>query len=336
MEAMQYQCKELETQTAGSKERLLKEERRASDVEVWQRQQHTLLTSQGEAFREELATLRADCAEHEDRAQHLLATIADTRELLQRGADELKQLQGELWERQGEKAVLVADQASAARLGAEQRAQASAAEAQVTQLAQALDCEDSRLAREQRRLRRAEAEQNERAQGERREWEFASSTLPDRIQQERDETARCKKVAEDWRMDLHAAQDALAKAREQYNRDAEQVRGKAAEAWRAEGERDAARVARQAVEAEAARVEAESKQLETWVARVDAQNRQLLLNHVKTRNACSAIEQDNIRREVEQFMKADPASSLPTTSKAAVQLEARVARLGLAGISTKM
>lgn len=328
----QKESEGLDAQVAEATQRCERAARRKQDVVSRQQTQEAMLNGEHKALREELDRLRGQCAEQEDRAQQLLAEIEETRELLQRGADELQQLRNELWERQGEKALLVADQTSAARLGAEQRAQAVSAEAQVTQLAQALDCEDSRLAREQRRLRRVEAEQCGRAQGERREWELASSTLPERIQQERGETGRCKKAAEDWRIDLQAAQDSLAKAREQYNNRAELVRAKTAEVWRAEGERDAARVARQAVEAEAKRAEAEAAQLAAWAERMKDQNRQLALHNVKTRNAASALEQDNIRRQVEEFIKADPDSSLPGSSKAAMQLEARAARLGLAGI----
>merc|ERR1719235_645696 len=133
------------------------------------KEEKAALLNQREQFLRDLNAAKIGCVEKEDQAQNLFTSSADMRELLKRGAQELEQLRNELWERHAEKSMLVADQASAARKGAEQRVQAVAAEAQVTQLAQALDCEDSRLALEQRRLRRSEEIQISRAAGEKRE-----------------------------------------------------------------------------------------------------------------------------------------------------------------------
>lgn len=284
------------------------------------------------ALQKAVRQVRDICAHHEDDAQRLFGSSADMRELLQRGADELQQLRGELWERQGEKALLVADQASSARLGAEQRVRAVAAEAQVTKLAQALDCEDSRLGKEQRRLRQAETQQFERDAGARRELAIASNALPDQIQQERDESARCQKIAEDKRQELQLVKEALAKTREEQRHFAEVEHNKSAEAWRAETACAAARTSREAMEAEAVRISSETKQIGVNVARLAEQNRQLLLTQVKARNECSALVQDDIRRDVKDFLKANPDLSGSSDFKAERELEVRDARLGLAGL----
>jgi len=194
--AMQNQCETTQAEVIAWQRRLENAERRSQEISTRHDQLKARLIDEREAAQEELIEARGRCAQKEDRARDLFASSVDMRELLQRGADELQQLRGELWERQGEKALLVADQASAARVGAEQRVQAVAAEAQVTQLAQALDCEDSRVAHEQRRLRRAEAQHFERAAGEKRELERASTAYPEEIQKERLETLRCQRVTE--------------------------------------------------------------------------------------------------------------------------------------------
>jgi len=288
-----------------------------------------------EVFQKEVISARTKCAQQEDRAQSLFTSSADMRELLRRGADELQQLRSELWERQGEKCLLVGDQASAARLGAEQRVQAVAAEAQVTQLAQALDCEDSRLAQERRRLRRSEASQVQRAAGEKREMALASTAFPERIQQEREESARCKLVAEEKRVELRAVQEVLVKTRAGQRQFAAQVRSKAAEAWRAETARDAARTARESLEAETARIHSETRVLQENMARLADQNKQLMSSQVKTRNDCAALVQDKIRRDVKDFLKANPDVS-SSRDKMDTELDNQAARLGLAGFATKM
>lgn len=294
------------------------------------------LSNEREAMREELIEVRERSVLHEERARKLFASCEDMRELLQRGADELQQLREELWERQGEKALLVADQASAARLGAEQRVQAVAAEAQVTQLAQALDCEDSRLAQEQRRLRRAEAQHQERAATEQRAMENACSAFPEQIQKERESMAHAKAIAEEKRAELVVAQEALAKVREAQRQFAELVRAKAAEVWRAETTRDSARSARERIEAETARIATETKNLQDGVKHLDEQNRQLMRDQVKARNDCSALVQHGIRRDIKEFVKANPEVSSSSPQKMDADLEDRAARLGLAGFVTKM
>jgi len=278
---------------------------------------------------------RTSCAQQEDRAQDLFTSTADMRQLLQRGAEELQQLRNELWERQGEKCLLVGDQASAARLGAEQRVQAVAAEAQVTQLAQALECEDSRLSQERRRLRRAESSQVQRAAGEKREMALASTAFPERIQQEREESLRCKQVAEEKRVELREVQEVFAKTRAAQRQVAAQVRSKAAEAWRAETARDAARTARESLEAETSRVHSETRVLQENIARLAEQNKKLMSSQVKTINDCAALVQDKIRRDVKDFLKANPDMS-SSRNKMDTELDNQAARLGLAGFATNM
>lgn len=328
------QCDDTRAQVDAAKERLQKAERRHHDATARHSRSKLIMAEDLEAVQEELIEMRERCAQHEDRARNLFASSADMRELLQRGVDELQQLRGELWERQGEKALLVADQASAARLGAEQRVQAVAAEAQVTQLAQALDCEDSRLVREQRRLRRAEAQHQERAAGEKREMALASAAYPEQIQQEHEESAHCKKVAEEKRRELQFAQESLAKVRENQRQFAEMVRGKAQEAWQAEAARDSARSARESMEAETARVAAETKRLQAQVAHMADQNRQLMRDQVKARNECSALVQKGIRRDVSDYLQANPDMS--SGGIADNDGRDRAARLGLAGYVTKL
>lgn len=335
LQALKQQCEQLDMEVTSAKDRFEKADRRNREVAAHNNQKEGLLKRQREALQKEVMSARANCAQQEDRAQSLFTSSADMRRLLQRGADELQQLRNELWERQGEKCLLVAEQASAARQGAEQRVQAVAAEAHVTQLAQALDCEDSRLAVERRRLRRAEAIQTQSAAAEKREMAIASSALPERIQQERDESIRCKQVSDEKRSELRQVQEALAQKREAQRGMAAQVRNKAAEAWRAETARDAARTARESMEAEAARIHSVTKVLQENIARLAEQNKQLMSSQVKSRNDNAALVQDKIRRDVKDFLKANPDVAASRTEMDS-ELEIQAQRLGLAGFATKL
>lgn len=335
VQKLQEQCDQLEMEVASAQERLEKADRQYHEVVAQNSQKQALMKSKCEALQKEVVSSRTACAQQEDRAEDLFTSAADMRELLKRGSEELQQLRNELWERQGEKCLLVGDQASAARLGAEQRVQAVAAEAQVTQLAQALDCEDSRLSQERRKLRRAESSQVQRAAGEKREMVLAENAYPERIQQEREETARCKLVAEEKRVEMREAQEVLAKTRATQKQFAAQVRGKAAEAWRAETARDAARTTRESLEAETSRIHSETKVLQENIARLADQNKKLMSSQVKTRNDCAALVQDKIRRDVKDFLKANPDMS-SSRNKMDTERDDQAARLGLAGFATNI
>ena len=84
-------------------------------------------------------------------------------------------------------------------------------------------------------------------------------------------------MSDEKRSELRQVQEALAQKREAQRGMAAQVRNKAAEAWRAETARDAARTARESMEAEAARIHSDTKVLQENIARLAEQNKQLML-----------------------------------------------------------
>jgi len=335
--ASKVQCKELQAQVAAVKQKMADMEKHDQEAAAQHTARVNMLAGERQALSEDIAQIRTRAAHFEERASRLQERVAAAQEALRRGDDEKEQLQGELWERQGERAVLAADQASAARLGAEQRAQASL-ESHVTQLASVLSSEDHKLKRDQFRFRAVERQLGAHADDERREHERAAFTIPQRIEQERLEAQHCRKVYESSQRELVISKDAVHQLQEKHQKLMEQVQLRVESLWRAEGMCEAARAAFLTAEADVTRVNEEAQQLHSWVERVGKQNRRMLLSQLPLRNTCSALEQENLQAEVMEYIESFPVprEGSPTQKPGQPsrrEAGARAARLGLAGLA---
>lgn len=336
---MQAQTKDWQSQVEAVRQRLVDTEQQEKDDIAQHEVSLNLLVGQRQALGEEIAQIRTRAAHFEERSSRLLERVAIAQEALQRGDDEKEQLRQELWERQGERAVLAADQASAARLGAEQRAQATALEAHVSQLGKALNSEDYKLKRDQQRFRAVEIQLGTNAEDERREHVRAIHAIPQRVEQESLEAQHCRKVFEQSQREMAMSKDAVRRLQEAQERLQEQVQHRTHSLWLAEGMCEAARAAHVAAEQEVKRVTEEVRQMEAWVERMGKQNRRMILSQLPLRDACSALAQENLQAEVLQYMEKYPA---PLEGKGSphrrgqlsrTEVEARAARLGLAGLA---
>eukprot|EP00747_Dinoflagellata_sp_TGD_P064661 gnl/TRDRNA2_/TRDRNA2_154003_c1_seq1.p1 gnl/TRDRNA2_/TRDRNA2_154003_c1~~gnl/TRDRNA2_/TRDRNA2_154003_c1_seq1.p1 ORF type:complete len:450 (-),score=112.56 gnl/TRDRNA2_/TRDRNA2_154003_c1_seq1:23-1372(-) len=278
---------------------------------------HVFRTSERDVLREELAQLRGKAAQLEDKDLRFQQQLADAQETLSRGQKEREQLRGELRELHGERTSLASDQELVARIGVEHREQAKSLEVQIGGLARELTLQDTHIKREHGKRQESKQHLGAQHENEHEEWEHTLKGLPQTVDEHKAEADRCQSILEDFKAHLISVQEVHTKLQEERDALEEQRAVLQKHAWHAEGSRDATRAARVAVELEVEAAEKEVQRLTTWIARVEDQNRRMLLSQVPLHNAHSHLVQKELRRTVREHLSAYPPSDPPRSPRAA-------------------
>lgn len=261
----------------------------------------TLLSSEREALLEEIERLRVRCEQLEARGEYLDTRLHESDMRQAQGKDEKQQLQGELLDRKGERAILAAENESVERVGSEQQLRAQALESHVARLSAALEEEDADFARKSRTLQSDEARLGTQYEDGLQSRAMLERAIPRQLEQERAEVLRCAEVASSVQRDVTALRERrlrLHNLRERAGRETERLRN---EFWRAEGVRDAARAARRGFEGGLADVEAECVRLESLIERIEEQNVQLARSQLPLQKHCSALVSKGLRQAIRDF-----------------------------------